>query len=344
MPLTIGPLSASLPDEVLQLLRGAGLVAANEKPCFTPLSGGVSSEIWRIDLAAGPICVKRALPRLRVAQHWEAPIERNRYERMWLDAAGAAVPGAAPRILASDDAAGLFAMQCLDLPVWKDLLRQGKADARFAAQVGTTLAAIHTATAGRPGVAARFATDDIFYAIRLEPYLVATGKAHPDLAKRCDLLVRRTAKTRLCLVHGDVSPKNILVGPAGPVFLDAECAWFGDPAFDVAFCLTHLSLKMLVRPDRAEDLRAAAGALHAAHAAHVDWEPVEAFDHRVATLLPALLMARVDGASPVEYLTEAHRTTVREAATGLLLEPAGSTSRLLDRWHAQLPAGSPASS
>jgi hypothetical protein len=70
---------------------------------------------------------------------------------------------------------------------------------------------------------------------------------------------------------------------------------------------------------------------------------VGVFDHRVATLLPALLLARVDGASPVEYLTDAHRTAVREAATGLVLEPAGSTSRLLDRWHAQLPAGSPAS-
>jgi aminoglycoside phosphotransferase (APT) family kinase protein len=308
-------LSASLPEEVLRLLRRSGLIAQSETPSFTALSGGVSSEIWRIELAAGSVCIKRALPRLRVAQRWEAPIGRNRYERMWLEAAGAAVPGAAPRILASDDEAGLFAMQCLDLPLWKELLRQGKADARFAGLVGTSLAAIHTATAGRPDVAARFATDDIFYAIRLEPYLVSTAKAHPDLEERFDLLVRRTAKTHVCLVHGDVSPKNILVDACGPVFLDAECAWYGDPAFDLAFCLNHLLLKCLwVRRARAQLLQCF-DSLARSYLAGIAFEGLE---ERAASLLPALLLARVDGKSPVEYLSEEDKALVRTVARELL--------------------------
>jgi aminoglycoside phosphotransferase (APT) family kinase protein len=305
---------------VLQLLRSAGLIAANDSPSFTPLSGGVSSEIWRVDLATGPICVKRALPRLRVAQRWEAPIVRNRYERLWMDAAGAAVPGAAPRILASDDEAGLFAMQCLDLPLWKECLRQGKADAGFAAQVGATLAAIHAATAGRPEVAARFATDEIFYAIRLEPYLVATGAKYPDLQPRFESLVSRTAKTKLCLVHGDVSPKNILVGARGPVFLDAECAWYGDPAFDLAFCLNHLLLKCLWVPRARAAFLACFDALSGAYLRAVPFKGVQA---RAASLLPALLLARVDGKSPVEYLTEENKELVRTVARELL--PAAST-------------------
>ena len=233
---------------MLRLLRGAGL----ETGPVEELSGGVSSEIWKV----GDVCVKRALPRLRVAQLWEAPISRNRYERLWLETAAAAAPGAAPRVLAADDEAGCFAMQFLDFPLWKAQLREGKADPAFAAKVGARLAAIHSATAGRPEVAKRFATDEIFYAIRLEPYLVATGKAHPDLAERMSFLVNRTSRTRVCLVHGDVSPKNILVGPEGPVFLDAECAWYGDPAFDLAFCLNHLLLKCLwVPPSRAAFLQ-----------------------------------------------------------------------------------------
>jgi aminoglycoside phosphotransferase (APT) family kinase protein len=315
VPVTLGPLSVSLPEEVLRLLRRASLVARSETPPFTVLTGGVSSEIWRVDLATGPICVKRALPRLRVAQRWEAPIERNRYERLWMDAAGAAVPGAAPRILASDDEAGLFAMQFLDLPVWKELLRQGKADAGFAAQVGATLAAIHAATAGRPEVAERFATDEIFYAIRLEPYLVATGAKHADLQPGIESLVNRTARTKVCLVHGDVSPKNILVGPRGPVFLDAECAWYGDPAFDLAFCLNHLLLKCLWVP------RARAAFLECFDAlseAYLHAAPFEAVGARAASLLPALLLARVDGKSPVEYLTEEDKELVRTVARGLL--------------------------
>jgi aminoglycoside phosphotransferase (APT) family kinase protein len=273
-----------------------------------------------VDLAAGPICVKRALPRLRVAQRWEAPIERNRYERLWMEAAGSAAPGAAPRILACDDKTGLFAMQYLDMPVWKELLRQGRADAGFAAQVGATLAAIHAATAGRPEVAARFATDRIFHAIRLEPYLVATGKAHPDLQEKILFLVERTAQTRLCLVHGDVSPKNILAGPRGPVFLDAECAWYGDPAFDLAFCLNHLLLKCLWVPRARAAFLDCFDALSGAYLQAVPFEDVET---RAASLLPALLLARVDGKSPVEYLTEEGKELVRTVARKLL--PTAST-------------------
>ncbi|MGH9578300.1 MAG: hypothetical protein ACRD3R_12750, partial [Terriglobales bacterium] len=121
-----------LPDEVLVFLRKHRLAAADEVPACQALAGGVSSDIWRIDLRSGPVCVKRALPRLRVAQVWEAPVERNQYERRWLETANAIVPGIAPRVLAGGD--GLFAMEYLSgQPVWKAELRDGRIDAAFAA-------------------------------------------------------------------------------------------------------------------------------------------------------------------------------------------------------------------
>ena len=299
---------------VLEFVHRAGLARAGEAPAVESLTGGVSSDIWRVDLEQGRVCVKRALPRLRVAQRWEAPVERNRYERLWLQAANDAVPGSAPRVLSWDDAEGLFAMQYLDYPVWKERLRRGEADAAFAAKVGAALAAIHAATAGREEVAKRFPTDEIFYAIRLEPYLVATGEKHPDLKEKLQALVRRTAGTHLCLVHGDVSPKNILVSPNGPVFLDAECAWYGDPAFDLAFCLNHLVLKSFWVPGA--PFQDCFEALCHAYLSRVTWE--DAIEERIATLLPALLLARVDGKSPVEYLDDAQRLSVRELARNLL--------------------------
>ena len=284
------------------------------------LPGGVSSDIWRVDLAAGPrigpICVKRALPRLRVAQLWEAPVERNRYERLWLQVAGEAVPGCVPGVLSWDDEQGLFAMQYLDYPVWKDRLRRGDVDPAFAAKVGAALALIHAATAGRDDMAKRFPTDAIFHAIRLEPYLVATGEKHPDLKQRMKELVKRTSETHVALVHGDVSPKNILVGPSGPVFLDAECAWYGDPAFDVAFCLNHLVLKSFWVPHPA--LRECFEALKKRYLAGVTWESPSAVEERIAALLPALLLARVDGKSPVEYLNDGQRESVRKLARDML--------------------------
>lgn len=319
-------------------LQRLGLLGPGAAVPMQPLTGGVSSDIWRVDLPSGPVCVKRALARLKVAQVWEAPVARNRYEQAYLRTAAAIVPGAVPRLLADDAEAGLFVMEHLDAahhPVWKQRLRDGEADPGFAARVGATVGAIHAATADRPEVAAAFATDAIFHAIRLEPYLLATARAHPDLAPRLQALVDVTAGTRRVLVHGDVSPKNILVGPAGPVLLDAECAWFGDPAFDLAFCLNHLLLKCAWVPPARAGFLACFDALACAYLARVDWEDADALEARAAALLPGLFLARVDGKSPVEYLSEpAWKQRVRDVARHLLAEPVPRLGDVARAWSA----------
>jgi len=321
---------------VLAFLSKHGLAQRGEVAGSEALAGGVSSDIWRVALRGGPVAalvVKRALPRLRVAQVWEAPVERNRYERRWLETANAIVPGVAPKVLAGDDA-GCFAMEYLPgLPVWKEELRAGRADPAFAADVGRKLAAIHDATARRADVAAAFATDASFHALRLEPYLLAAARVNGAVASRLKNLSDTTAKNKLVLVHGDVSPKNILVGPRGAVFLDAECAWYGDPAFDLAFCLNHLLLKGIWMPRFRPAYLACFDALSAAYLAGVGWEPVALLEQRAATLLPGLLLARVDGKSPAEYLTrEAQRESVRAFATRFLQTPPHNLAEVRDAW------------
>ena len=321
-------------EEIAALLCRRGLCRPGETPTGEALAGGVSSDIWRVDLAGGAICVKRALPRLRVAQLWEAPVSRNRYEYEWLRIAGEVCPGAAPSVLFRDDHA--FAMEYLDPaahPVWKELLRRGRAAPAFAAQVGRTLAAIHAATAGSDEIARRFPTDEIFYAIRLEPYLAATGKAHPDLSRQLDSILKATAATKACLVHGDVSPKNVLCGPCGPVFLDAECAWYGDPAFDLAFCLNHLLLKCLWVPQAGRSFLECFDTLAQSYLAGVSFASVQA---RAAALLPALLLARVDGKSPVEYLNELQKEVVRRVARPLIASPVEKLEDVRRAWQESL--------
>ena len=308
---------------------------------MTPLAGGVSSDIWRVDLPAGPVCVKRALPRLKVAALWEAPIERNRYEWEWMREAGRIAPSSVPPLVAHDAEAGCFAMGFLDPaahPLWKAQLRAGIARETTARAVGERLAAIHGATAGRADVQARFDTDEIFYAIRLEPYLLATAARHPDLADPLEAIVTRTAGTKHALVHGDVSPKNILIGPDGPIFLDAECAWYGDPAFDLAFCLNHLLLKCLLTPAATAAFLLSFDALAETYLAGVDWEARAAIEERAAHLLPGLFLARVDGKSPVEYVTaEADRERVRRTARPLILNPPARLAVVREAWAAALP-------
>jgi fructosamine-3-kinase len=325
------------PTDIFAALRRLGLLGPGPDPQAEPLTGGVSSDIWRVALADRTICVKRALDKLKVAQDWRAPVERNGFEVAWMDVVGAIVPGAVPRLIAVDPAARLFAMEFLD-PVdhklWKAQLRDGVLEPETAHEVGVRLAHIHAATADRADIAARFRSDTIFHAIRLEPYLEATGRAHPDLAAPIATLVARTAATRRALVHGDVSPKNILAGPRGPVFLDAECAWYGDPAFDLAFCLNHLLLKCVWN-------RAATGPLLAAFealkTAYLDGPASGEIEARTAHLLPALLLARIDGKSPVEYIVrDDDREMVRSVAIPLVARPPGSLDAVRDAWAARL--------
>jgi len=301
------------------------LVSANQPIKLVPMSGGVSSDIWRVEAPAATFCVKRALARLKVAADWQAPVERNRHEVAWFREAGRIVPASVPAILGDDPQAGAFAMTWLAPdrhPVWKTLLRDGTVDARSARAVGDVLGRIHAATADQRSIAATFATDAIFHAIRLEPYLEATARAHPDLADRFASLVATTAATRRVLVHGDFSPKNLLIGPQGPVILDAECAWFGDPAFDLAFVLNHLLLKGVWRPEARERFLAAYAELVDGYRGHVRWEPWADVERRAAALLPALLLARIDGKSPVEYIViDADRDAVRRFARPRVATP-----------------------
>jgi fructosamine-3-kinase len=294
-------------DDRLATLRKLGLCKPSDRPRFDAMTGGVSSDIWRVDLGWRVICVKKALKKLRVEADWRAPIERNAFEAAWMREAAAIVPDAVAELLGQDEASGLLAMAYLPpetFPLWKEQLRRGVADPSVAAAVGQRLVAIHRATARDGTIAACFAAEKIFYDIRLEPYLAATAAAHPDRADALLGLVAQTEANRLALVHGDVSPKNILIGPKGPVFLDAECASFGDPAFDLAFCLNHLLLKGLWTPSSKPDYLRCFDALAAAYLAAVDWEDPASLEGRAAALLPGLLLGRVDGKSPVEYLVE----------------------------------------
>jgi aminoglycoside phosphotransferase (APT) family kinase protein len=250
--------------------------------------------------------------------------------------AGKVLPQAVPAILGEDAAAGAFAMTFLDpalYPVWKAQLRDGVVEPATAAEVGRLIAAIHDATAHDAAIAAQFPTDAIFFSIRLEPYLAATAKRHADCAQALDRLLTTTAARHVALVHGDVSPKNILVGNAGPVFLDAECAWYGDPAFDLAFCLNHMLLKCLWRPQWRAGYLACFDALSSGYLDAVRWEPRDAIEERTAHLLPGLFLGRVDGKSPVEYLTaEADRDKVRRVARHFLLEPAARLGAIRNAW------------
>ncbi len=338
---TTAPLDTLSHVGLLEALRGCGIVGPTQNATFRPLAGGVSSDIFRVDIEGGrTLAVKRSIPRLRVAAEWLAPVERAAGEVRWLRLVRAINPRLAPEVLAELPEASVFAMSFLDPadhPVWKDMMARGLVDPAFAAAVGRDLVLIHGRTAGRAEIAGAFATDDCFFALRTSPFLLFTAERHGDVAPRLRALAADLANSKIALMHGDVSPKNILVGPDGPVFLDAECVAYGDPAFDIAFCLTHLLLKTVWLRDCREAVMVSFQALWEAYRLGVDWEESAALETRAAGLVSALLLARVDGKSPAPYLTDVgDKSLVRRTAKRLLGMPDLDIDTLSALWRREV--------
>ena len=322
------------PAEVAAALARLGVLGDPAEARFTALAGGVSSDIWRVEAGGREVCVKRARPRLAVEAVWEVPVERNHSEAEFLRVAEAEAPGLAPRLLAEDAASSLIVLPYFEpsrWTPWKTELLAGRVDTGVPERLGAALGGLVGRTIDRDDLARRFATDALFRALRLDPYLGEAARRHPDLAGPLGALIETTAETRIALVHGDVSPKNILVTATGEFrLLDAECAWYGDPAFDPAFLLNHLLLKTIHRPESAAGYRAAFAAFLRSYAAALP-AACEAILVRVARLLPGLLLARIDGKSPVEYLTDPRRRdAVRRVGRQFLLQPPGSAELLAD--------------
>ncbi len=307
------------PADIVEGLRAAGLVGEGEI-VLEPLTGGVSCDVWKVETPSGPIVVKRPLPQLRVAAEWLAPVERGTSEVRWLKRARGVDPRIVPEVLA-ELPGHAFAMRFLPrCPVWKDELMAGRIDADFAAQVGQGIAAVHAATAFNDADRADFPNDDMFRALRVDPFLLHVARQDSELAPALTALADDLSSRKIALVHGDVSPKNILVSADGPVFLDAECAVYGDPAFDLAFCTTHLLLKAVWSDDAR--LNESATALVAAYRAGIDWEDANDLLLRAGKLTAALLLARVEGKSPAPYLTDPeHKRIVRDQARALIVTP-----------------------
>ena len=326
------------PTEILTLLHHRGLIIDPGASC-TSLGGGVSSDIWLIDDGHSRFVVKRALPKLRVAQDWYADVSRNRHEQDYIDYVSQFLPDAVPHILHREPEHGFFTMEYfgMDYHNWKNLLMAGKPEIDHAQRAATTLATIHRHSWNDPEVRARFATTPQFFQLRLEPYLLRTGERHPALQAYFAQEADRLAATSLCLVHGDFSPKNILIGQRRMVILDCEVAWFGDPAFDIAFLLNHFFLKALLLHQISGRYLALTQQAWKAYQAIARADQLDGLEERMCRILLMLMLARVDGKSPVEYLTDkTQQDCVRTFVGGILPGMDGRLDNLCRSWQIQI--------
>ena len=321
------------------LIIELGLGTQDDITAITPLTGGVSSDIARVDLGSRSLCVKFALSKLKVAADWQAPLHRNRAEYAWLQVAANIAPESAVKLFGRSEKQHGFVMEYLqgdNVYLWKTALLHEQPDRGEAQRVGAMLGKVHAASTAADFDASPFQNRDDFYALRIEPYLIHTAGQYPELAGHLQALADDLYQTDQVLVHGDASPKNILFRDDTPIILDAECATMGDAAFDPAFCLNHLMLKAVHLPASQQTLFESALHFWNAYRPYINQESPEQLEARLCRLLPALMLARIDGKSPVEYLNPTNRELVRALAIPLIQKPESTLQGFTSHLHSQL--------
>lgn len=324
--------------QILNLLRRDNLVSGIDV-AITPLGGGVSSDVFLIEDDERCFVVKQALPQLKVKDLWQADTSRNRNEYEYLRYVVRILPGAVPSVFAVGS--DYFTMEYIgpESKTWKQLLLSGHCYPQHAQRAANILGRIHRESAGDPEAERLFDTTSNFHQLRTDPYLLTTGHRHPELRQYFEQEALRLESTREALVHGDYSPKNLLVGKGRLVLLDCEVAWYGDPAFDLAFLISHLLLKSLYHAPKdlqiTQMINAVMGSYYLERELRANLK--QEFDFRTARLLLLLLLARIDGKSPVEYLNTNDKCHfIRTFVTSELYAGVMTLSEVTSDWFAAL--------
>jgi 5-methylthioribose kinase len=303
-------------------LRACGRLAQDANLEARTLSGGVSSRAVWVRLPSGAEWVlKQALAKLRVKADWFSDPSRIGREAEGLRACALLAPPRSTPELVFEDAANLIvAMTAVPRPHdnWKQLLLGGHVSMAHVVQFADLLAALQIHSQHQRGsLAARFANRSFFESLRIEPYYSYTAGRVPEAAAFYEQLTADTLARRECFVHGDFSPKNVLVHKDRLVLVDYEVAHWGDPAFDLGFSMTHLLAKAG---------HVAGHTVSFAQAAQAYWQRYSAaagphfagLEARSIRHTLGCLLARVDGRSPLEYLAEAGRQRQRRTALTLM--------------------------
>jgi 5-methylthioribose kinase len=319
-------------------LRSQGRAALTERIDVCELAGGVSNAVLRVKLPSRgeSFVLKQARGRLRVKEEWLCPVERIWREVDVLQICDeliqpqpAAIAAVVPSVLWEDRENFAYAMTAAppEHRTWKELLLAGNLDGSpaLATACGRLLGQLHAGSWANREIAARLDDRAYFEQLRLDPYYRQLARVHADLSPAIQRLIDSVWRHRLCLVHGDFSPKNLLVWPGHVMLIDFEVGHYGDPAFDLGFFLTHLVLKSIWAGERGYLYLNLATqfwrSYEATMAACIGSEQFAAIERRMMLNLAGCLLARVDGKSPVDYLHSAEQERVRQIARGWIIAP-----------------------
>ena len=314
------------PERAREYVLELGGVSAGGEIAISPLGGGVSNLVYLAETDERRYVLKQPRPNLAVEDDWPASVSRvhnearamRTYDRLLdrrsvgsrIRSAGSRLRSVSsrvrvPQVLHEDETNHVVVMEAAppSATMWKEELLSGSVDPTISPVLGAVLGTVHAETADDPSIAASFSDRTPFRQLRLEPYHETTARRHPDVAETIFAEARRLEETERTLVHGDFSPKNVLVDRNGPEvelwLLDFEVCHWGDPAFDSAFMLNHLLIKSVFNRESVEEFHESARAFWNTYDEVAPWD----VETETVRELGVLMLARVDGKSPVEYVT-----------------------------------------
>jgi len=306
-----------------------GLASSPEKLEIEYLGGGVSNIVARIRSDQGVFVLKQALAKLKVKVEWLSDVERALVEKKVLQFLPQVIPGKTPRLIFDDPDNFLFIMESAPEGSlnWKQLLMQGDCDSEVAIQVGGFISEVHDKTKFNAEIALMFEERKYFHQLRIAPFFAYLVSSYPNLEKQINEHIEETWARRECLVLGDYSPKNILVYQDKIIPIDFEVAHYGDPSFDLGFLWTHLVLKGVHFSDiRFIDLIQDTWKGYRTKA--MDLAIIE---ERGIRQLGFLLLARMDGKSPVEYYnSEEKKEIIRRLGQNIIINRPSQIAEVSD--------------
>ncbi len=329
------------PENLPDYLVSEKLVGDVKRCTAQELGGGVSNTVLLIEWADSPEqrwVAKQSLGKLRVQDDWRSDRSRIFREADAILALRPILGASVPEVVHVDKKNFVLIMTAAPAGsiIWKDSLLAGRrSDAAVAHQAGLLLAQMINASSEDPVFQEMFSDQAIFDQLRIDPYYRTTAQRHeanPEIQKALQDLMEDSSKIRTSIVHGDYSPKNILVHGRDIHLIDFEVVHWGDPTFDAAFLLNHLFLKAFHLPQFAPIYLEAVREFWKAFLVGAGPENTGGMEFMTIRHLGGLMLARIDGKSPVEYIRDVEtKEIVRDTAKSILVDPPSNMGQLMAR-------------
>ena len=302
-------------------LLDRGIVKKEEAYSLHYCRGGVSGTVAFVSTGGKALIIKQALRQLKVKEDWFCDPNRMGIEYRSNEIYHRLAPDCVPRVHFYDEENCIFGREAApeNCSTWKADLLSGLLDFTIAEKAINTLSLVHNRCAEDKEAAVTFADKTIFYELRISPYIEFTVKKYPELADFAQPVVKELMDSAITLVHGDYSPKNIMVTGRDIRIVDYEVAHYGHPSFDLAFFANHFVLKAVKNKCWANAYIAMLAYMLDLYFSNVTFMSAQVLEQSFVRLLSLLMLARVDGKSPAEYITlDEDKALIRSMAFDLI--------------------------